>query len=156
MKSIPKTIKTKVELARALGISRPTLARFLAMEGAPVHEIGCGWNLQDVLTFVAGAASKESTLVKVLDDVRTLKCRELELRCKRLQQKIDEADGKFLDKVKVESWVAGAAQKIKAVLMQKLTGELPPKLEGLRAVEIAQVMDGVLPEVLAAFRGQFV
>lgn len=93
--------------------------------------------------------------LKTGDEKRTLEVELLLQKCRRAKTLADADEGLYMLRTSVESWVAGAAQKIKAVLAQKLTGELPPKLEGLRAVEIAQVMDAVLPEVLAALREKF-
>jgi hypothetical protein len=145
-----KTIRTKIELARRLKITRPTLDRYLALPGAP-RRTKSGWNLEAVLAFVNDTAQGEATLAGRSEDLKSLRARELSLKCEKLRQAIDIEARKYLDADEVcrTVFAIGAAQK--QVLRQKLEQEAPPRLEGLRAPEIQARMFVIVDEVCRIF-----
>jgi hypothetical protein len=64
----------------------------------------------------------------------------------------DVAENLYLLKSHVDAWLVDICEKIKAVLTNKLRNELPPKIEGLRAAEIAAKMDPVIAEIVSLLR----
>lgn len=47
----------------------------------------------------------------------------------------------------VEEWQGGLGERLQSILSSKLKDELPAKLEGLRAAEIAAKFEGVIEEI---------
>jgi len=119
-------IKTKLELAKRLELSRTTLDRYLSKPGAPTRERGKGWSLAAVTAFIGEHADAERTRLKGSDALRRAKLREIELRCKRLAFAL-ECDRK------------------KYVLVEDLAKEIGPTLTAFReglynALEMAAPM----------------
>jgi hypothetical protein len=61
----PKYIRTKIELARQLQITRGTLDSYLSLPGAPRATPGQGWDLGRIIDFVAGSAESTRAGAKV-------------------------------------------------------------------------------------------
>lgn len=99
--------------------------------------------------------SEELKLASAGDKESALKCRRLRNQCERGEFAFSVDRGEYVKRAEVEAWLIGAAQKIKAALAQKLRNELPPKLEGLRAAEIADKMDVEIEQIVDFLRGQF-
>ena len=66
--------------------------------------------------------------------------------------KNDLNDGLYIRRAEVDAWQIETIEKIKALLPAKLLNELPPKLEGLRAAEIAARLEPLIPELCALLR----
>jgi hypothetical protein len=145
-----KTIRTKIELARRLKITRPTLDRYLSLEGAP-RRTKSGWNFEAVLAFLNHTAEGEATLSLRSDDIKGLRARELALKCEKLRQQIDIEGGRYLDAGEVCRTVFAIGDAQKRILRQKLEEEAPPRLEGLRAAEIKIRMCTIVDEVCRIF-----
>src|SRR5260370_22049310 len=120
-------IKTKIQLAKTVGISRSTLDRYLTLPGAP-HPTRKGWALDAVVHFVNEHASREETALAGNDDLRALRAREIRLRCERAQLKLDDETGKLISAAEAKGWLIAAIEKQKHLLSLKLRNELPPKL----------------------------
>lgn len=74
-------------------------------------------------------------------------------QCRELKRVADEKAGLLIPKAEVDAWLTGAIEAIKSILRNKLKNELPPKLEGLRAPEIAAKMEDVIAAVCRELRG---
>ena len=75
-----------------------------------------------------------------------------EEKLRGLKFKNDVEDGLYLLKAEVEEWVRNKVQQLRDKLSAKLKQELPAKLEGLRAVEIASKMDRVISDLCAVLQ----
>ena len=82
-----------------------------------------------------------------------------DLEKKRLAQKIEHerweferAQGQWVRKDDVDTDMIQLAERIKAAIQRKFINELPPKLEGLRAAEIAARVEGELPSLYRQIR----
>jgi hypothetical protein len=79
----------KKQLAKSLGISRPTLDRFMAMEGFP-ERTASGWNVEDCVTFVLNATEKDAVRATLDSGILELKKAELHERIRKLKIKNDQ------------------------------------------------------------------
>jgi hypothetical protein len=77
---------------------------------------------------------------------------KLRQQCRRLKFENDRAAGLYLLKSDVDGWLMETVEKLKAKLSAKLLNELPPKLEGLRAAEIAAKIEPIIAEIVQLLR----
>lgn len=96
-----------------------------------------------------GEKGEQRDLFETSDELdRKLK----KMKLAKLKREEDEAMGRLVQREEVKTWMLGTAEKIKSILQCKLKSELPPKLEGLRAPEIAARMEAVIVEIVGLFR----
>ena len=81
-----------------------------------------------------------------------LEIEKLKEQCRRLKFENDREAGLYLLKSEVNDWLIETIETIKAKLPAKLLNELPPKLEGLRAAEIAAKLEPIIAEICALLR----
>ncbi len=74
---------TKAEAARRLKVSRPTLDKLLARQGAPSPNAAKRYSLDDLTRFIA--AQNESSV----DTLRSARLVEVQLRCEKLRRELD-------------------------------------------------------------------
>lgn len=60
--------------------------------------------------------------------------------------------GEWIEFAVVKDWQVTKSEQIKSILRAKLKNEMPPKLEGLKAAEIAARMEPLIVEVFQLFR----
>lgn len=60
--------------------------------------------------------------------------------------------GEWIEFAVVKDWQVTKSEQIKSILRTKLKNEMPPKLEGLKAAEIAARMEPLIVEVFNLFR----
>lgn len=84
-----------------------------------------------------------------------LQCELLAVQIERAKFSHETERGEWLPKPEVEGFILNAIERIKSILRERLKNELPPKLEGLRAAEIAARMDGVILDCAGALKGMF-
>src|SRR2546421_4719760 len=100
-KNLETFIKTKIAVAKRLEISRVTLDRFLSMRGAPEYEPGKGWDLAAITEFIANHAELDRTAAKASKSLAALKAREIQLRCQRMQFRLECDKGKWVKRADV-------------------------------------------------------
>ena len=88
-----------------------------------------------------------------IKDKRALECDWLTERIEQLREERARARGEWILWADVQTWQRNLAESLKLILQGKLKNELPPKLEGLRAPEMAAKMDGVIAELVELIRG---
>ena len=81
-----------------------------------------------------------------------LTCRLLLEKIRILEIQRSELEGKFMLRSDHEAWQVQKAEQLKANLQDVFKRNLPPKLEGLRAAEIAAEMDKAIVQFVDAFR----
>jgi len=82
----------------------------------------------------------------------SLECQKLRLQIKRLMREDEIESGKLIEAAKVDEWMRETAEHIKHILRNHLRNQLPPKLEGLRASEIAAAMEPTIAAIIDAMR----
>lgn len=75
-----------------------------------------------------------------------------EEKLRKLKFDNDQRDGLYILKAEVEAWLRNKVQLVRDRLVAKLKQELPGKLEGLRASEIAAKMDQEISDLVALLR----
>jgi hypothetical protein len=128
----PKTILyvTKAEAARRLTVSRPTLDRLLARQGAPSPTAAKRYSLDDLTRFIA--AQGESSV----DTLRSARLVEVQLRCEKLRRELDRDAGVTIPRVEVEALHGKLAVNLRSLLYFKLEEELPAKAAGYSALQL--------------------
>jgi predicted DNA-binding transcriptional regulator AlpA len=126
----PPKVRTKLELAKRIGIARSTLDRYLTMPGAPERKAD-GWPLEEVLAFIASRAETEATLGKAAADIRKLKAEEIGLRCEKMRFALQRERGEFVERAKVAKTIVEFATAIRGHLEAKLVNEWPSVVSGL-------------------------
>ena len=81
-----------------------------------------------------------------------LELEKLKQQCRRIKFDNDLSEGLYLLRSDVDGWVVETVETIKAKLPAKLLNELPPKLEGLRAAEIAAKLEPIIAEICDLLR----
>lgn len=85
-------------------------------------------------------------------DKNLWECRKLRLQCEKIERQEKERTRELIAFAEIETWMLNTAEQMKTVLRHKLRNELPPKIEGLRAPEIAGRMDEVISEIVGLMR----
>ena len=85
-------------------------------------------------------------------DKNLWECRRLKLQCEKLERQEKERQKELVPFAEVETWMLNTAEAIKTILRHKLRNELPPKIEGMRAAEIAAKMDPLIAEIVGLLR----
>jgi hypothetical protein len=126
----PLIYVTKAEAARRLTVSRPTLDRLLARQGAPSPTAAKRYSLDDLTRFIA--AQSESSV----DTLRSARLVEVQLRCEKLRRELDRDAGVTIPRVEVEALHGKLAVNLRSLLYFKLEEELPAKAAGYSALQL--------------------
>ncbi|MCE0483223.1 MAG: hypothetical protein LV479_03175 [Methylacidiphilales bacterium] len=82
-------IKTKLELARLLKISRTTLDTFITLEGFPSKRADGAWPLEKIRSFTAKRLGRD-------EEARSLKLQRLRLQVERSDRELEAEAGKYV------------------------------------------------------------
>jgi hypothetical protein len=129
MKNQKTTVKTKLELAKRLGLSRGTLDGYICRADAPERGPD-GWDLERVAGFIARHARGDSTAAKTSQSIGEARAREIGLRCERLEFKLQQDRGEWVLKSKIVGFFLGFAGEFRGTLHQVLENEYPIAVAG--------------------------
>jgi hypothetical protein len=144
-------IKTKDALAERLDISRPTLDKYLSLSGAPKKIPGKGYDWEAVLKFVGEHAESDAVSAKSSEDIKSLKAKEIALRCERMRFGIDREKKKFVPRVDVAASIRRCLGPMASILEQKLANEYPSAVAGLDVPQARVYGKRVCDEILKCF-----
>jgi hypothetical protein len=144
-------IRTKAALAQKLDISRPTLDKFLALPGAPAASKG-GYDLDAISEFISSSATREGTLVKTSDALRSLKCQELTLKCDKLRFELAREKAQYFPKAEVLATLTRLAETQKSMLLSKCRNELVPRLQGKGPEDRLCILDQFAIDICDVFQ----
>jgi hypothetical protein len=130
------TRATKSELSRRLKLHRHRLDALLAKPGAPSPDKKKTYAVAEIVEFV----KHEHEAGVGTDVLRAARLREVNLRCELLSREIKRADGESIDLDKVNAWQLRVGLTLKGMLFDGCENTLPPRLEGLSAVEIRKIL----------------
>lgn len=91
--------------------------------------------------------------VRILDDKESLEKALLQVKLDRAQFEFETEQEKWLKKVEVDEWLETRIQQARSLLEQQLTNTLPPKLQGLTAVQMIVLFKELIVDVIKALRG---
>ena len=86
------------------------------------------------------------------NDKRALECQFLIEKINALKFENEKEQGKYILNSTWEEWQVRKAEQLKSDMAEVFKRQLPPKLEGLRAPEIAAKMDEAIAEFVLRFR----
>lgn len=132
--------------AAAMNVPLPHLKR-LKREGAPGFK---GSRVYPML--LLPHLKQASPAPGGFEDKYSLECAVLRRKLEDMEFEGQKQRGLYNLKTDEDAWKRQTAEKIKAILRTKLKNELPPKLEGLKAAEIAAKMDPLIAELVELFR----
>lgn len=136
--------------AAALGIPKETL-QFAKEQGAPGFKGSRVYPLELIPWLSARTQAQPGQPGQLLNK-RQLECQVLQKKIEEMVWEQDQKRNLWILKSDVDSWMVETAEQIKAILRNRLKNELPPKLEGLRAPEIAAKMDSLIAEIVDLIR----
>lgn len=141
----------KITLAEKLGISRPTLDKYLALEGSPQHDGEGAYDVEETVAFLAKNARDVggTGTGKSLNEWRAFK---LELECQKLQHLLEVERGDYIEKKEAARTIVPIMQELGSLLTQKFEMELPSRCVGKDAVEIAILNAEAIDQVIKRFR----
>jgi hypothetical protein len=139
-------VKTLVELAAVLGVTRRTLSTWQKMDGAPKPLSNGLWPVADWREFVRMRGLKAGKAP--VGNEEALKARKLLAEVEERELRIAVKKGEYVPLTKVrEEWIGLVAQAT-SVLRAKFENELPPVLSGLDATGIQAECRKAIDEVL--------
>lgn len=144
----------KLPLARKLGISRPTLDKYLAIEGAPAEGREKDYDVEDVLKWVEANAreigkdaSKDGE--PTYNEARTQK---MLLEVENLRADIERKRGDWIAKKDAEATIIPLMAELGAMIKQEFELVLPSQYVGKTAVECAELNAGACDAIITRFR----
>lgn len=135
--------------AAALGISRVLLRR-AKLQGAPGFR-GSRVYPAELLPWLRQREACGPGAGLPLDK-EALECVRLRQRIEHEAYEFERDKGEWIRRAEVEAFFLEVGERIKTVLRTRLKNDLPPKLVGLQAPEIAARMDSVIAELIHLWR----
>jgi hypothetical protein len=109
-------VRTQVELAKAIGVERKTVARWRKIQGNPGCEADGRWNVAAWRAFKASRAGENDG--DGVDSVTTLKARHILLQNQKLEHQIAVMRREYVPAAEVERWGAELGAAIRKVVRQ--------------------------------------
>jgi len=136
-----KIIKTRDQLGAALGITQPTLRKFMDLEGAPTPHPKRGFDLEAVRKWIRiQSAGQRQQTNAVFTDENVLKLKMREIFAKTQRQEFDLAvkKGEYIARAEIGAEIAGLVTRTVTMFRRHFENELPAELVGLDALQIAE------------------
>jgi hypothetical protein len=124
----------KTQLARKLGVSRPTIHAYLARPGAPLPDPHGRYALEAVAKFISAEAPRAGEG----PGARQLRERKLRVQCERLEFEFELQRGLYVLVAEIDPGVAEIMRELTANLETEFVHTLPPKCRHLSEVEIQE------------------
>ena len=145
----------KLDLSRKLGSSRPTLDKYLNMEGAPKPDDKGRFEVVAVLDWVRTHGNKALDSQGVMD----WRAKKLELECERLmvdvemrQHALSVEKGEHISKEEASNIIVPLMLELSSLLRQKFEVELPTQYRGKSAVESGEMNAKAIDEIVARIK----
>lgn len=140
----------KKHLAKALGVSRPTLDAVFRLPGAPRPNQAGTYSVAQVKEWLATNAPRAGGGSG--SELATVRQRKLTLETDRMAWEFAKARGEFIQKGEVAKTIIPLWAELHQSLRQKFEFELPSKYKGKSQVECQQLNIAALDEVDRRFR----
>lgn len=145
----------KITLAEKLGVSRPTLDKYLEMDGAPGPDAEKTYDVEEVLKWVGAHAEQSGADITDKEKVPTLnnwRAMKLELECEKLRHLLEVERGDYISKREAAATILPLMTELDALIKQKYELELPSRYVGKDAVECAELNAAARDQINARFR----
>lgn len=152
MSAAEATRMRKSSLAEKLGVSRPTLDKYLAMEGAPAEAEDKTYDAEAVAVHIQANIStgqgaphgKHPGTQEEKGTLASLKIEKLSLECQKLRHALEVDRGDYIKKSEAGTTIVPLMQELANLMTQKFEMELPSRYVGRDAVDCAKLnADGV-------------
>lgn len=146
-------VRSYEALGRVLGVHRASFPRFRRDHAdAPAPKSNGDHSIPAWLAFFKAHPEIKRSSRGAPETQSGLEIAKLREQCRRLAFENDVAESRYLLQTDVEQWLVKIIEAQKYLLSNKLKNELPPKLEGLRAPEIAAKMEPMIHEICSLLR----
>lgn len=160
MSAAEATRLRKITLAEKLGVSRPTLDKFLAMEGAPEAAEDKTYDVEAVAKFIqanlglTGPAhgKREPSNGEEKQSLAALKIEKLSLECQKLRHALEVDRGDYISKREAAQTIVPIMSELGTLLTQVFENELPSRYVGRDAVDCAALNAAAIDKVIKRFR----
>ena len=142
MRLIPK----KIDLAKAVGLSRPQLDQYLAKPGAPKEQDG-GWDLDAVLKFILEKTKVSSVAANIDDDFDKLRRWDVYERARKTKIANDAKEKTLISRADHDAEISSQAKACQRILYQ-LPSRMAPLLSGLGPIEIEAKLNAAIDEAV--------
>lgn len=150
----------KITLAEKLDISRPTLDKYLEIEGAPQMDADKTYSVEEVAKWVEQHAGAMGAPLKRDGNqsrdgkptLNELKAEKLTLECTKLRHAIEVERGDYISKKEAAATIIPLMQELDALIKQKYELELPSRYVGKDAVECAELNARARDQINLRFR----
>lgn len=136
------------ELARELGISWPTLARYLYMEGAPPQDAQSSYSVEDVANFIA----KMKTDAEKVKGKSYWESEKARLHCEKIAHELATERGEFISKEELAKTIVPLMAELGLLLKQEFELVNPSRYQGKDRVECAEINAKSIDLVIRRFR----
>lgn len=144
------TSETKSKLAKAVGVSRPTLNRYLKQSGAPKRGPD-GWNVEQVRRFILEHTRSGAVAASVDSDIASLRkwqVYESARKTKIFNDRAAKLTMPVVEAERIQAEQAAVAQKELNTIPQRLA----PDLAGRTVVEIERLLKRAIGDAIGSLR----
>ena len=138
------------QAAVALGVSKSFL-QWAKAQGAPGFR-NTRIYADELEPWMRSHSEKDPGAASRAMDKRALECELLVERINALRMDSEKERGMWMLKSDFDAWQVGKAEQLKANLSDVFKRQMPPRLEGLRAPEIAAKMEEAIVQFVELFR----
>ncbi len=150
----------KITLADKLGISRPTLDKYLGMEGAPQEGADKCYDVEGVAKFIEENlpnkgpehGKREPSTGEEKKSLAALKIEKLSLECAKLRHALEVDRGDYISKREAAETIVPIMSELGSLLTQVFENELPSRYVGKDAVDCAKLNADAIDKVIKRFR----
>lgn len=142
----------KITLASKLGVSRPTLDKYLHMPGAPKPGDDKTYDVEEVTKWIAANARESSVGEDGKKSLNDMRVEKLLLECEKLRHEIQVKKGEFISKRGAADIIVPVMEELGALLTQTFEMELPSRYVGRDAVDCAKLNADALDKLIARFK----
>lgn len=146
-------VPTKIELARACGLSRQAVHRYTKMPGAPVFVQDKGWPVDAVQRWILSKARRGDVAGKLDREFEELREREVFERVRRLRMANDREAETLMSRAEHEQEIVAmvtTCQRVFYAMPQKLA----PEVVGLTVPEAEIRLQHAATEMVAALKSE--
>ncbi len=134
---------TRTQISKRIGMDRGTLAKYLAMEGAPGPDAAHRYSLAAVKAWFDANSPKSNTA-----EMRTLKEAQARLELEKSKLELDIMKNRYHLKSDIRPGIEAVMSRHSADLVSVFEGELPPKCAGKTTNEIRELMAAAVDRVM--------
>lgn len=152
----PPEFATKIEIYRKLGISRPTIDKYLALDGAPLPNEQGRYNMLAVLDWIRACGARTAPTNEVADARQKkllLECDKLTIIIEAERHALAVARGEYISKTEASETIAPLMAELKTMLQQVFEVELPSQYRGKTTIEQAELNAAGVDKIITRMRG---